>query len=76
MYYTPFNDSIQRQNPYGLLGGRIEYGPGHRRWSVAVYVRNVTNVDFINATFGTAPTAFGGRPEPSRQFSVDFTLRR
>ena len=26
VFYTPFNDSIQRQSPYGLLGGRIEYG--------------------------------------------------
>ena len=76
VFYTPFNDSIQRQSPYGLLGGRIEYGPADRRWAVAAYVRNVTDTDFINASFGTAPTAFGGRPGPSRQFSVDFTVRR
>ena len=76
VFYTPFNDSIQRQSPYGLLGGRIEYGATHRRWTVATYARNVTDTDFINATFGTLPTAFGGRPGPSRQFSVDFTVRR
>ena len=34
VFYTPFNDSIQKQSPYGLLGARIEYGPGHRRWTV------------------------------------------
>ena len=34
VFYTPFNDSIQRQSPYGLLGARIEYGPGDRRWTV------------------------------------------
>ena len=26
VFYTPFNDGIQRQSPYGLLGARIEYG--------------------------------------------------
>jgi hypothetical protein len=26
VFYTPFNDSIQTQSPYGLLGARIEYG--------------------------------------------------
>jgi iron complex outermembrane receptor protein len=76
VFYTPFNDSIQRQNPYGLLGGRVEYGPSDRRWAVAAYARNLTNTDYIMATFGTPPTAFGGRPGPSRQFAVDFTIRR
>ena len=27
VFYTPFNDGIQRQSPYGLLGARVEYGP-------------------------------------------------
>jgi len=76
VFYTPFNDSIQRQGPYGLLGARIEYGPVHRRWAVAAYARNLTNTDYLTATFGTAPTAFGGRPGPSRQFTIDFTVRR
>ena len=76
VFYTPFNDSIQRQVPYGLLGARVEYGPSHRRWAVAAYTRNLANVDYITATFGTAPTAFGGRPAPSRQFAIDFTVRR
>ena len=76
VFYTPFNDDIQRQSPYGLLGARVEYGPRHRRWTVAAYARNLTNTDYITATFGTPPTAFGGRPGPSRQFAIDFTVRR
>ncbi len=76
VFYTPFNDGIQRQGPYGLLGARIDYGPSHRRWAVGAYARNLTNVDYITATFGTSPTAFGGRPGPSRQLAVDFTVRR
>ena len=42
----------------------------------ARYARNLTDTGYITATFGTAPTAFGGRPGPSRQFAVEFTVRR
>jgi iron complex outermembrane receptor protein len=76
VYYTPFNDNIQRQASYGLLGARAEYGPSHRRWDVAAYARNLTNTDYVTATFGTPPTAFAGRPGLSRQFAVEFTVRR
>jgi outer membrane receptor protein involved in Fe transport len=53
VFYTPFNDSIQRQARYGLLGARVEYGPSQRRWTVAAYARNLTDTDYITATFGT-----------------------
>ena len=76
VFYTPFNDSIQKQSPYGLLGGRVEYGTGDRRWSVGAYARNLTNTDYVTATFGTPPNAYAGRPGPSRQFALDFTVRR
>ena len=76
VFYTPFNDSIQTQSPYGLLGARVEYGPGDRRWTVGGYARNLTNTDYVTGTFGTPPNAYGGRPGPSRQFAVDFTVRR
>ena len=76
VYYTPFNDTIQRQRPYGLLGVRAEYGPSHRRWSINAYARNVTNTDYVMATFGNSPAAFGGRPGAPRQFAVDFTVRQ
>ena len=76
VFYTPFNDAVQRQNPYGLLGARVEYGPGHRRWTVGAYARNLTNTDYVTATFGTPPNAYGGRPGPPRQFAVEFTVRR
>jgi iron complex outermembrane receptor protein len=76
VFYTPFNDDIQRQSPYGLLGVRAEYGPGHRRWSIGAYARNLTDTDYVMATFGTSPAAFGGRPGASRQFAVQFSVRR
>ena len=58
------------------LGARVEFGPIDRRWTVAEYARNLTNADHVTATFGTAPTAYGGRPGPSRQFAIDFSVRR
>jgi iron complex outermembrane receptor protein len=76
VFFTPFNDDIQRQGPYGLLGARVEYGPSHQRWSIGAYALNLTNTDYIMATFGTSPAAFGGRPGASRQFAIDLTLRR
>jgi iron complex outermembrane receptor protein len=76
VFYTPFNDGVQRQNPYGLLGARIEYGPGSRRWTVGAYARNLTNTNYVTGTFGTPPTAYAGRPGPSRQFAVEFAVRR
>ncbi len=76
VFYTPFNDNIQKQSPYGLLGARVEYGPSHRRWTVGAYARNLTNTDYVTATFGTPPNAYGGRPGPSRQFAVEFAVQR
>ena len=76
VFYTPFNDDIQRQDPYGLLGVRAEYGPSHRRWTIGAYARNLTDTDYVNATFGTSPAAFGGRPGASRLVAVEFSVRR
>jgi iron complex outermembrane recepter protein len=76
VYYTPFNDNIQFQRPYGLLGARVEYGPTNRRWALAAYARNLTNTDYITVTFGTSPVAYGGRPGPQRQFAINLNVRR
>jgi len=76
VFYTPFNDNIQKQSPYGLLGARVEYGPSHRRWTAGAYARNLTNTNYVTATFGTPPNAYAGRPGPSRQFAVEFSVRR
>ena len=75
VFYTPFNDSIQQQPAYGLLGTRVEYGPRHRRWTIAAFGRNLTNTDYMTGTFGTSPAAFGGNPGPSRRFAVEFAVR-
>ncbi len=76
VFYTPFNDHIQRQLSYALVGVRAEYGPAHRRWSINVYARNVTNTGYIMAAFATSPAAFGGRPGASRQVGMQLVLQR
>jgi hypothetical protein len=54
----------------------VEYGPRHRRWSINVYARNVTDSKYIMATFATSPAAFGGRPGAPRQWGIQGVFRR
>jgi iron complex outermembrane receptor protein len=75
VFFTPFNDAIQRQDPYALLGVRAEYGPHHGRWSINAYGRNVANAGYVMATFATSPAAFGGRPGAPRQWGVQLIVR-
>ncbi len=75
VFFTPFNDRIQRQAPYGLLDASAEFGPRHRPWSITAWARNLTNTDYIVGTFSTPLPAIGGRPGPPRQVGVHFTIR-
>jgi iron complex outermembrane recepter protein len=75
VYFTPFNDAIQRQPAYGVLDASVEFGPRRRHWSVAAFARNLTNQDYITGTFATPPPAIGGRPGEPRQAGVQLTLR-
>jgi outer membrane receptor protein involved in Fe transport len=76
VFFTPFNDQIQRQTPYDLVGGRVEYGSANRRWTIGAYATNLTNRDYVTSTFGTPPTAFAGRPGLQRQFAIELSIRR
>jgi outer membrane receptor protein involved in Fe transport len=75
LFFTPFNDAIQRQRPYALLDASAELGPKRRHWSVGAWARNVANADYITGTFSTPPPAIGGRPGPSRQVGLQLTIR-
>ena len=76
VYYTPFNDDIQRQLPYGLLGARAEYSSSDRRWSINAYAKNLTATEYVMAAFATSPAAYGGRPGRSREVGVQLSLRK
>jgi iron complex outermembrane recepter protein len=76
VFFTPFNDVIQRQQPHGLLDLSAEFGPNRGRWSVMGYARNATNEDYITGSFSSPPPAIGGRPGEPREVGVQLTLRR
>ena len=76
VFFTPFNDNILRQGPYGQLGIRAEYGPNRRRWSVSAFARNITNETYITMASNSPPPAYGGRPGPPRQIGIALTVRR
>ncbi len=75
VFFTPFNDGIQRQTPYGLLDLRADAGPMSGAWSIGFWSRNLTNTSYINGSFGTPPPAVGGRPGPSREAGVQLAMR-
>jgi iron complex outermembrane receptor protein len=75
VFFTPFNDTIQRQPAYGLLDVSAEFGPQHRRWSLSAYSRNLTNAGYITGTFGTPLPAIGGRPGDPRQVGFQVAIR-
>jgi iron complex outermembrane receptor protein len=75
VFFTPFNDDIQRQQAHGLLDVSAEVGL--RPWfTIGAYARNLTNQDFITGTFATPPPAIGGRPGHPRQMGVRLTVSR
>jgi iron complex outermembrane recepter protein len=76
VFFTPFNDAVQRQSPYGLLELSATLEPRHRRFSIGLYARNLTNEDYITGTFSSPPPAIGGRPGDSRQIGVQLTVSR
>jgi iron complex outermembrane recepter protein len=75
VFFTPFNDAIQRQGRYGLLdaSAELEVRPG---WTVGMFGRNLTNQDYITGTFSTPPPAIGGRPGYSRQIGAQLIFQR
>ena len=76
MYFTPFNDNIQRQRPYGVLDVTAEWRARNGRWALAAFARNLTNEDYITGAFSSPQPAIGGRPGDSRQAGLQFTLSR
>jgi iron complex outermembrane receptor protein len=76
VYFSAFNEAIERHRPYGLLNVTAELTPLNRRWSVGAYARNLTNEDYITGSFGTPAPAIGGRPGQPRQVGVQFAAMR
>jgi outer membrane receptor protein involved in Fe transport len=76
VFFTPFNDAIETQKPYGLAHLRAAFDPRHGQWEIAVYARNVGNMEYLTGTANGAPNATTGRPGEPRQVGTQFTIRR
>jgi iron complex outermembrane recepter protein len=76
VFFTPFNDAIQRQGPLGLLDVSAQFAQKHQRWSIGAYARNLTNEDYITGTNPGPPPAIGGRPGVPRQVGVQLAIER
>ena len=75
VYFTPINDNIQRQGPYGIVNANVTIRPG-QHWSVGFYARNLTNTDYVTGTSSVPPPAIGGRPGEPRQLGVQLKVTR
>ncbi len=75
-FFTPFNDSIQQQRPYGILTVSADVKSMRGHWSIGAYARNLTNADYITGSFSSPPPAIGGRPGEPRQLGVQLRLHR
>jgi iron complex outermembrane recepter protein len=75
VYFTPMNDTVERQDPFGLVNANITFRP-RQSWSVGGYARNLTNTDYITGTISVPPPAIAGLPGERRQFGVQFNLTR
>jgi iron complex outermembrane recepter protein len=73
VFFTPFNDAVQRQSPYGLLELSAELGPRH--FTVSAYARNLTDEGYIIGSFGSPPPAIGGLPAQPREWGVRLAVR-
>ena len=76
VFFTPFNDDIETQKPYGLVNLRAGFEPRHRRWEFAIYARNIGNKEYITGTASFPLPAIGGRPGEPRHWGTQITLRR
>jgi iron complex outermembrane receptor protein len=73
VFFTPFNDAIERQSPLGLLELSAELGPRH--FTVSAYARNLTDEGYITGSSGSPPPAIGGRPAEPREWGVRLAVR-
>lgn len=76
VFFTPFNDTIQRQRSYGLVDVSGEFQSRRGGFAAGVYARNLTDVDYITGSFSSPPPAIGGRPGEPRQVGFYMTVAR
>jgi iron complex outermembrane receptor protein len=73
VYFTPLNDPIERQGPYGLADANVTIRP-RRRWSIGVFARNLTDTDYVTGTSSVPPPAIAARLGERRRVGVQLTV--
>jgi iron complex outermembrane recepter protein len=76
VFYTPFNDAVQRQPAFGLLDAAAELAPRGQRWSVGIFCQNLADARYLTGTFSSPPPAIGGRPGQPRRIGVQVRVWR
>jgi iron complex outermembrane recepter protein len=75
VFFTPFNTAVETQGSYALVHVRAAFEPSHRRWELAVFVRNLGNQEYLTSTTNLPLPAFTGQPGAPRAWGTQFTLR-
>ena len=75
VFFTPFNDTIQRQRPYGLLDVNAQVGTGVRGDGPWQPGRAISRTPATSPAAQPPPPAIGGRPGVSREVGVQLALR-
>jgi len=73
VYFTPLNDAIEQQGPYGLANANVTIRP-RRRWSIGVFARNLTDTDYVTGTSSVPPPAIAARLGERRRVGVQLTV--
>jgi iron complex outermembrane receptor protein len=76
VFFTPFNDHVQRQRGLALIDLSARFGPRRQRWSMIAYARNLTDRHYITGSNSAPAAAIGGRPGDPRQFGLQFVIGR
>jgi iron complex outermembrane receptor protein len=69
-YYDAFK--VLSQPPYALLGMRAAWSPPDKKWSAAVFVKNLTDQKYVTALFEQA-VDFNATYGPPREVGVEFS---
>lgn len=76
VFFSPFNDAVQRQTPYGLLDASVELTPRGGRWGIQLYGQNLADARYVTVTSAAPPPAIGGRPGVPRRLGLHLTVLR
>ena len=70
VFFTPFNDTVQRQLAHGLFDASAQFSRATRAMVGGRMGQNLTIATYITGSFSSPPPAIGGRPGEPRRAGV------